>query len=192
MFEFLEGAFEELTPSHMVINCSGVGYGVEISLNTYTDLKSKTSGRVFVHLVVREDARLLFGFSSKKERTLFRALISVSGIGANTARMMLSSLGSDELIRAVVAEDLAAIKSIKGIGLKTAQRVIIDLKEPLSKFEIASLVAPTDNKNSQEALLALQTLGFNKTLAEKTLAKVLKENADCTVEDLIRLALKLL
>ncbi len=192
MYEFLEGAFEHLTPSQVVINCAGVGYSVEISLNTYADLKSENKGRVFVHLVVREDARVLFGFSTKKERLLFRALISVSGIGANTARMMLSSLGSDELIRAVVKEDLSAIKAVKGIGLKTAQRVIIDLKEPLSKFEIADRELLNDNKNRQEALLALQTLGFNKQLIEKTLDKVLKEKADCTVEELIRLALKVL
>lgn len=192
MFEFLEGKFEEITPSYVVVNCSSVGYKVEISLTTYTDLKDKSSGRLFVHQIVREDAQLLFGFSSKKERTVFRALISVNGIGANTARMMLSSLNSDELIRAVVKEDVGVIKAVKGIGIKTAQRVIIDLKDTFSKFEVADVGVQSNNKNKEEALLALQTLGFNKVLIEKALDKILKEKSDYGVEELIRLALKIL
>mgnify|MGYP000664769542 FL=1 len=192
MFEFLEGKFEEITPSYVVVNCSSVGYKVEISLTTYTDLKDKSSGRLFVHQIVREDAQLLFGFSSKKERTVFRALISVNGIGANTARMMLSSLNSDELIRAVVKEDVGVIKAVKGIGIKTAQRVIIDLKDTFSKFEVSDVGVQSNNKNKEEALLALQTLGFNKVLIEKALDKILKEKSDYGVEELIRLALKIL
>ena len=192
MFEFLEGAFEEINPSYLVVNCSGVGFMVEISLSSYAYFKSKEKGKVFLHQVIREDAHLLFGFASKKERTLFRALISVNGVGANTARMMLSSLEADELIRAVVKEDIATIKSIKGIGLKTAQRLIIELKDSLSKFEISETGVPNNNKNREEALLALQTLGFNKLLIEKTLDKILKNDSDYGVEDLIRLALKVL
>lgn len=192
MFEFLEGKFEEITPSYVVVNCSSIGYKVEISLTTYTDLKDKSSGRLFVHQIVREDAQLLFGFSSKKERTVFRALISVNGIGANTARMMLSSLNSDELIRAVVKEDVGVIKAVKGIGIKTAQRVIIDLKDTFSKFEVSDVGVQSNNKNKEEALLALQTLGFNKVLIEKALDKILKEKSDYGVEELIRLALKIL
>lgn len=192
MFEFLEGKFEDITPSYVVVNCSSVGYKVEISLTTYTDLKDKSSGRLFVHQIVREDAQLLFGFSSKKERAVFRALISVNGIGANTARMMLSSLNSDELIRAVVKEDVGAIKAVKGIGIKTAQRVIIDLKDTFSKFEVSDVGVQSNNKNKEEALLALQTLGFNKVLIEKALDKILKEKSDYGVEELIRLALKIL
>lgn len=192
MFEFLEGKFEEITPSYVVVNCSSVGYKVEISLTTYTDLKDKSIGRLFVHQIVREDAQLLFGFSSKKERAVFRALISVNGIGANTARMMLSSLNSDELIRAVVKEDVGAIKAVKGIGIKTAQRVIIDLKDTFFKFEVADVGVQSNNKNKEEALLALQTLGFNKVLIEKALDKILKEKSDYGVEELIRLALKIL
>lgn len=192
MFEFLEGRFEETTPSYIVVNCSSIGYRVEISLTTYTDLKDKNSGRLFVHQIVREDAQLLFGFSSKKERTVFRALISVSGIGANTARMMLSSLSADELIRAVVKEDVGAIKAVKGIGIKTAQRVIIELKDTFSKFEVSDMEPQNYNKNKEEALLALQTLGFNKVLIEKALDKILKEKSDYGVEELIRLALKIL
>lgn len=192
MFEFLEGKFEEITPSYVVVNCSSVGYKVEISLTTYTDLKDKSGGRLFVHQIVREDAQLLFGFSSKKERAVFRALISVNGIGANTARMMLSSLNSDELIRAVVKEDVGVIKAVKGIGIKTAQRVIIDLKDTFSKFEVSDVGVQSNNKNKGEALLALQTLGFNKVLIEKALDKILKEKSDYGVEELIRLALKIL
>lgn len=192
MFEFLEGKFEEITPSYVVVNCSSVGYKVEISLTTYTDLKDKSGGRLFVHQIVREDAQLLFGFSSKKERAVFRALISVNGIGANTARMMLSSLNSDELIRAVVKEDVGVIKAVKGIGIKTAQRVIIDLKDTFSKFEVSDVGVQSNNKNKEEALLALQTLGFNKVLIEKALDKILKEKSDYGVEELIRLALKIL
>lgn len=192
MFEFLEGKFEEITPSYVVVNCLSVGYKVEISLTTYTDLKDKSSGRLFVHQIVREDAQLLFGFSSKKERAVFRALISVNGIGANTARMMLSSLNSDELIRAVVKEDVGVIKAVKGIGIKTAQRVIIDLKDTFSKFEVSDVGVQSNNKNKEEALLALQTLGFNKVLIEKALDKILKEKSDYGVEELIRLALKIL
>ena len=192
MFEFLEGKFEEVTPSYVVVNCSSVGYKVEISLTTYTDLKDKSSGRLFVHQIVREDAQLLFGFSSKKERAVFRALISVNGIGANTARMMLSSLNSDELIRAVVKEEVGVIKAVKGIGIKTAQRVIIDLKDTFSKFEVSDVGVQSNNKNKEEALLALQTLGFNKVLIEKALDKILKEKSDYGVEELIRLALKIL
>ena len=155
-------------------------------------MKDKSSGRLFVHQIVREDAQLLFGFSSKKERAVFRALISVNGIGANTARMMLSSLNSDELIRAVVKEDVGVIKAVKGIGIKTAQRVIIDLKDTFSKFEVSDVGVQSNNKNKEEALLALQTLGFNKVLIEKALDKILKEKSDYGVEELIRLALKIL
>ncbi len=192
MFEFIEGAFEELTPSYIVVNTNGIGFRIEISLTSYAELKSKSKGRVFLHQIIREDAHILYGFASIKERALFKELISVNGVGPNTARMMLSSLNPDELVRAVVNEDIASIKAIKGIGLKTAQRIVVDLKDSLSKFEIAETVIPNNNKNREEALLALQTLGFNKLLIEKTLDKILKESSDYSVEDLIRLALKVL
>ena len=136
MFDFFEWKFVEITPSYIVINCGGVGYKIEISLNSYSILKDKTEGRVLVHHIVREDAQLLFGFESEKERKLFKHLISVNGVGANTARMILSSLSCDDLIEAVVSENVNVIKAVKGIGLKTAQRIIIDLKDNLSKFEI--------------------------------------------------------
>lgn len=192
MFDFFEGKFTEITPSYVIVNCNGVGYRIEISLNSYTVLKDKTEGKVLVHHIVREDAQLLFGFDSEKERQLFKQLISVNGVGANTARMILSSLSCDELIEAVVNENVASIKAVKGIGLKTAQRIIIDLKDNLSKFEIVKSETLFSNKNREEALLALQTLGFNKPLIEKTLDKILKNDASLSVEELIRQALKVL
>ena len=192
MFEFFEGKFVEITPSYIVVNCGGVGYKIEISLNSYSILKDKSEGKVLVHHIVREDAQLLFGFENEKERKLFRHLISVNGVGANTARMILSSLSCDDLIEAVVTENVNVIKAVKGIGLKTAQRIIIDLKDNLNKIEIVKTESVIGNKNREEALLALQTLGFNKTIIEKTLDKILKTNASLGVEELIRQALKLL
>lgn len=192
MFEFFEGKFVEITPSYIVVNCGGVGYKIEISLNSYSVLKDKSEGKVLVHHVVREDAQLLFGFENEKERQVFRHLISINGVGANTARMILSSLSCDDLIEAVVTENVNVIKAVKGIGLKTAQRIIIDLKDNLNKIEIVKTEITIGNKNREEALLALQTLGFNKTIIEKTLDKILKTNASLGVEELIRQALKVL
>lgn len=192
MFEFFEGKFVEITPSYIVVNCGGVGYRIEISLNSYSILKDKSEGKVLVHHIVREDAQLLFGFENEKERKLFRHLISVNGVGANTARMILSSLSCDDLIEAVVTENVNVIKAVKGIGLKTAQRIIIDLKDNLNKIEIVKTESVIGNKNREEALLALQTLGFNKAIIEKTLDKILKTNASLGVEELIRQALKVL
>lgn len=192
MFEFFEGPFDEITPSYVVVNCAGIGYRIEISLTTYSALKNKERARVFVHHIVREDAQLLYGFSTVGERRLFRALTSVSGIGANTARMMLSSMNTEELVRAVVEENIGAIKSIKGIGQKTAQRVVVELKDTLSKFEISDIPFVNHNKNKEEALLALQTLGFNKLLAERALDKLIQAEGEKSVEDLIRMVLKVL
>ena len=192
MFDFFEGKFVEITPSYIVVNCGGVGYKIEISLNSYSILKDKSEGKVLVHHIVREDAQLLFGFENEKERKLFRHLISVNGVGANTARMILSSLSCDDLIEAVVTENVNVIKAVKGIGLKTAQRIIIDLKDNLNKIEIVKTESVIGNKNREEALLALQTLGFNKAIIEKTLDKILKTNASLGVEELIRQALKVL
>lgn len=192
MFEFFEGKFVEITPSYIVVNCGGVGYKIEISLNSYSVLKDRTEGKVLVHHIVREDVQLLFGFENEKERKLFRHLISVNGVGANTARMILSSLSCDDLIEAVVTENVNVIKAVKGIGLKTAQRIIIDLKDNLNKIEIVKTEITIGNKNREEALLALQTLGFNKTIIEKTLDKILKTDVSLGVEELIRQALKVL
>lgn len=194
MFEYLNGKFAEITPSYIVVDCNGVGYMIEISLTSYSVLKDLKEGKIFTHFVVREDAQVLFGFATTKERELFRQLITVSGIGANTARMMLSSLNADELVKAIVTEDTKTINGIKGIGTKTAQRVVVDLKDKLAKWEYSEetqIVGVTEsNKNRQEALLALQTLGFNKVIVEKTLDKILKDNSQLTVESLIKEALR--
>ena len=194
MYEFLEGKFEEITPSYVIVDCNGVGYIVEISLTSYSHIKDKKQGKIYTHFVVREDAQIFFGFATIKERELFRQLITVSGIGANTARMMLSSLSADELVKAIINEDSNTISKIKGIGTKTSQRVVIDLHDKLQKWEFSeqttSISTLSNNKNRQEALLALQTLGFNKVIIEKTLDKLLKENENLNVESLVREALR--
>lgn len=194
MFEYLNGKFAEITPSYIVVDCNGVGYMIEISLTSYSVLKDLKEGKIFTHFVVREDAQILFGFATTKERELFRQLITVSGIGVNTARMMLSSLNADELVKAIVTEDTKTINGIKGIGTKTAQRVVVDLKDKLAKWEYSEetqiVGVAESNKNRQEALLALQTLGFNKVIVEKTLDKILKDNSQLTVESLIKEALR--
>lgn len=194
MYEYLNGKFALINPSSVVVDCNGVGYKIEISLNTYSQIKEKKEGKVFVHFIVREDMQVLYGFADEKERELFRLLIGVSGIGPNTARVILSSLNSDELVKAIRDEDLKSINAIKGIGNKTAQRVIVDLKDKVQKWdyssEISSMASQKDNKNHEQALLALQTLGFNKIIIEKTLDKILKEDSQTDVENLIKEALK--
>lgn len=193
MYEFIEGKFEYKNPSYVVVNTNGIGYHIEISLTTYSEIKNMDSGRILTYHVVREDAHQLFGFSTAKERQLFRFLISVNGIGVNTARMMLSSMNTDELLVAIVKEDVNTIKQVKGIGLKTAQRVILELKDPLSKLDVDIINTNTvSNKNHEEALLALQTLGFSKLIVEKTLNKIIENNPDANVELLIKQALKVL
>lgn len=193
MYEFIEGKFEYKTPSSVVVNASGVGYHIEISLTTYSSIKDRDDGRILTHHVVREDAHQLFGFSTAKERQLFRFLISVNGIGVNTARMMLSSMNTDELLIAIVKEDINAIKQVKGIGLKTAQRVILELKDPLSKLDVDIInTSVHSNKSHEEALLALQTLGFSKLIVERALEKIISNNPDASVELLIKQALKVL
>ncbi|MGP1515712.1 MAG: Holliday junction branch migration protein RuvA [Bacteroidales bacterium] len=194
MYEFLSGKFEEINPSFIVINCSGIGYIVEISLTSYSILKDKGEGKVYIHFVVREDAQILYGFATLEERELFRQLITVSGIGVNMARMMLSSLSVDELVKAIVSEDSTAISKIKGIGTKTSQRIIVDLHDKLKKWEFSEqtplICGNPNNKNRTEALLALQTLGFNKVIIEKTLDKLLKDDENMSVEGLVKEALR--
>lgn len=194
MYEFVEGKFEQVNPSFVVVNCGGVGYIVEISLTSYSLLKDRTEGRIYTHFIVREDAQILYGFATLQERELFRYLISVSGIGSNTARMMLSSLGVDELVGAIINEDSSTISKIKGIGIKTAQRVVVDLHDKLKKWKFSEQISTNlnkiDNNNRTEALLALQTLGFNKVIIEKTLDKLLKEDENMSVENLVKQALR--
>jgi len=193
MFEYLKGKITDLTPASLVVECNGVGYFLTISLNSFSGFSGKTEILVYSHFHVREDAQLLFGFASKEERELFRSLILVNGIGVNTAIMMLSSVPPDELREGILREDVALLKSIKGIGAKTAQRIIIDLKDKISKTAApvtGQIFAVQDNTIKNEALSALVMLGFNKKAAEKELDKQIREHREIGVEELIKVALK--
>ena len=194
MYEFIKGRLTEKTPTYAVIEANGVGYLLNISLHTYSQLKEDEHCTLLVHLVVREDAMILFGFSGADERELFRQLISVSGIGPNTARMILSSVQPQEIIQAIVVGNAPLLQSIKGIGSKTAQRLIIELKDKLSKDLIPYEKLPGGhNTKKEEALSGLIILGFSKMVAEKALAKVIeREGSALPVEQLIRHALKIL
>lgn len=191
MLEYIKGTIVSLKPSHIILESNSVGYFVNVSLNTYTQLNGKESTKIFVHEVIREDAHLLYGFATESERELFRLLVSVNGIGSNTAIMMFSSLSPDEISNAILNENVNLLKSIKGIGVKTAQRVIIDLKDKIGKSPIGEqIVAPTDNTIRIEALSALVMLGFAKKPVEKELDKILAAQPNLSVENVIKLALK--
>ena len=191
MFEYIKGSVASLKPSHIVLEVNSIGYFVTISLNTYTQLNGVDAVKLFIHQVIREDAHQLYGFATEPERELFRMLISVSGIGANTAIMMFSSLSPDEISNAILNENVNLLKSIKGIGVKTAQRVIIDLKDKVGKSPISEqFVASADNTLRNEALSALVMLGFAKKPAEKELDKILAAQPNLSVENVIKLALK--
>lgn len=193
MYDFIEGILVEKNPVYCVIETGGFGYFVQISLPTYSWLEKQQRVRLYIHQVVREDALLLFGFQNKEEREMFRLLLTVSGVGANTARMILSSLTSDELQQAIQTGNTTVLQSIKGIGLKTAQRIIIDLNDKIRKEKITGELFPLkDNSLKDEALSALVILGFNKGEAEKTIGKILMDNKAVSLEELIRKALKLL
>ncbi len=191
MYEFIRGIIVERNPAHIVIEAGGIGYFINISLNTYSKFNQKTEGLIYLHQVVREDAHVLYGFAEKSERDLFRNLISVNGVGANTAIMMLSSLNPDEIAAAVTTENVAVLKAVKGIGIKTAQRIIIDLKDKLGKLtETSQIFLSQNNTILNESLSALVMLGFVKRDAEKVVAKILQEQPQTTVEGVIKLALK--
>jgi len=194
MYAFLEGKIAELNPAGIVIDCHGVGYQVNISLNTYSKLNGKESCRLFTHLVVREDAMILFGFADETERSVFQQLISVSGIGPNTARLILSALTPDEVIDAIVTENVRILQSVKGIGGKSALRLIVDLKGKLSRENVTKeIFGVKHNTGRAEALSALIMLGFNKVAVEKALDSILRnEGAALPVEQLIKNALKIL
>ncbi len=191
MFEFISGKMVELYPTYAVIETGGIGYNINISLQTFASLEGKTEAMLYLHQVVREDAHLLYGFYKKTERELFRQLISVSGVGANTARVILSSLSADEISRAIALSDVDTLKRIKGIGLKTAQRIVVDLKDKIGKGGAdQDIFAPSNNTLKLEALSALVMLGFAKSVAEKTIDQLLKQNPGHSVETLIKDALK--
>lgn len=193
MIDYIKGNIEELTPTEVILDNSGIGYRILISLQTYEGLNGKKDAKVYIHHYLREDEELYYGFASKDERELFRLLIGVSGIGASTARMMLSSLTSEEIRNAILAEDINKIKSIKGIGLKSAQRLILELKDKVVKGAGADnsvLFSPASNSTAEEATTALVMLGFTKTNVNKAVAAVLKEHPNATLEEIIKLGLK--
>lgn len=193
MLEYVNGAVAELTPTIAVIDCNGVGYGVNISLNTYTAIQGKKEAKLYLYEAVREDAYVLYGFADKKERNLFMLLISVSGIGGNTARMILSSMTPQELIGIIAGENASLLKTVKGIGLKTAQRVIVDLKDKIKNLEYGENTfsgLAVDNEIMEEAVSALNMLGFATAPSQKVVAQLLKDNPTSTVEKVIKDALK--
>lgn len=193
MIAHIQGKLVEKTPTEVVIDCGGVGYEIHISLHTYSQIPESEHIKLYTFLQIKEDAHSLFGFADKKERELFKLLISVSGIGANTARTMLSSLNPEQIIQAIASNDVGTIQSIKGIGLKTAQRVIIDLKDKVLKiYQIEEISTGSYNTNKEEALSALEVLGYLRKNAEKVLDKIIANNPSATVEDLIKQALKVL
>lgn len=193
MIDYIKGTITEILPTEMTLECHGIGYRILISLQSFEVLKTRGEATVYIHHYLREDDEQYFGFASKDERELFRLLIGVSGVGAATARMMLSSMSSDELRNAILAEDINRIKSIKGIGLKSAQRLILELKDKITKgagTEQTTIFQTVGNPNLEEATTALVMLGFTKPNVTKALAAVLKETPEASLEQLIKSALK--
>lgn len=191
MIEYIKGPVIQINPAYIIIETAGIGYFINISLTTFSKLEKKSEYKVLIHEVIKEDAHQLYGFADKEEREIFRLLISVSGVGASTARMMLSSLSAEEIERAIIGSDTNVLKSVKGIGLKTAQRIIIDLKDKIGKTGASGeIFTLSDNTNRDEALSALVMLGFAKSAVTKVLDKIVREEKNLTVEDIIRKALK--
>ena len=191
MISHIKGRLVEKNPTDVVIESGGVGYFINISLNTFSKIPDKEDLKLYTHLLVREDAHILYGFAEKSEREIFRLLISVSGIGASTARTMLSSMEPIQIRDAIASDNVGAIQSIKGIGAKTAQRVILDLKDKILKiYDIDEVSSSQDNTNKDEALSALEVLGFTKKQSEKVIDKILKGEPHLSVEEIIKHALK--
>lgn len=191
MITHLQGKLVEKNPTEVVIDCNGIGYLVHISLHTYSLLPNAENIRLYTFLQIKEDAHALYGFVEKQERELFKLLLSVSGIGANIARTMLSSLAPTQIIQAIATNDVATVQGIKGIGAKTAQRVILDLKDKVLKvYNLDDVSTSSYNTNKDEALSALEVLGFNRKNAEKVIDKICNEAPNASVEDLIKQALK--
>lgn len=193
MIDYIKGRIEEINPTEITIETYGIGYHILISLQTYEGLNGKEEAKVYIHHYLREDEELYYGFATKDERELFRLLIGVSGIGASTARMMLSSLTAEEIRNAILAEDINKIKSIKGIGLKSAQRLILELKDKVVKgggTDSSALFPTSSNAATDEAVTALVMLGFTKANVTKAVTAVLKDKPDASLEEIIKLALK--
>lgn len=193
MLDYIRGEVAEITPTYIVVDSSGLGYFVNISLNTYTALQKERSAKVYVHEAIREDAHVLFGFADKLEREMFQLLISVSGVGPNTARMILSSLTPTDLQTVIATNNVNLLKSVKGIGAKTAQRIIVDLKDKIKRGDDTLLVQlETQSETYEQAVAALVMLGYTQQAVQKAVGKLLKEQPDAKVEDLIKKALKIL
>lgn len=195
MYAYIEGKLSEQNPACVTVDCGGVGYEIHISLHTYAQIKDKEKVKLWVYQAVREDALLLFGFADKTEKELFLQLISVSGVGANTARVIISTLGPELAVRSILDGDVKKVQSVKGIGLKTAQRIIVDLRDRISKLEIASAssaLLPQFRPERDEAVSALITLGFAKNAVEKTVDALLAKQPDLNTENIIKQALRML
>ena len=191
MISHIQGKLVEKKPTNVIIDCGGVGYNLNISLHTFSQIPDQENLKLFTHLQVKEDSHTLFGFSTTSEREIFRLLISVSGIGSSTARSMLSSLTPKQVREGIALGDVALIQSIKGIGAKTAQRVILDLKDKILKvYDIDENSTPQSNTNKDEALSALEVLGFLKKQSERVIDKILSQDPDADVETIIKQALK--
>ncbi|MBO5017274.1 MAG: Holliday junction branch migration protein RuvA [Alistipes sp.] len=194
MYEYISGKIAEVTPTYAVVEAAGVGYFIHISLKTFSDIEHSNDAKLFVHFIVREDQQALFGFSTKIERELFRMLISVSGVGGNTARMILSTYSARELQNIIATENAVLLKNVKGLGLKTAQKIIVELSGKMLELGVDEMITPqTTAANSavyDEAFAALQMLGFQKAASEKVLKTIFKDDPAIAVEEAIRTALK--
>jgi Holliday junction DNA helicase RuvA len=191
MIAHIQGKLVEKNPTEVVIDCGGVGYHINISLHTYSLLPNSDQIKLFTYLQVKEDAHTLFGFFEKSEREIFKMLLSVSGIGASIARTMLSSLEPKQIIQAIASGDVGTVQSIKGIGIKTSQRVILDLQDKVLKlYDLDEVSMVLNNTNRDEALSALEVLGFVRKTSEKVVEKIIKEDPDASVETIIKKALK--
>lgn len=192
MIDFIQGHLDEITPTYVVIETGGVGYLSHISLTTYEFAQGKSEVKLYIHEIIREDTHELYGFGDKTERSIFRDLISVSGVGANTARLLLSSLNPKNVVNAILSEDVATLKSVKGLGEKTAKRIIIDLKSKINKGDVSldTNYSSIGNTNQNEALSALLVLGFDRKKGEKVLTQIVDQNPSAGTDELIKLALK--
>lgn len=196
MIEYIKGELTEITPAMAVVECNGLGYGINVSLNTYSAIQGKKEVKLYIYEAIREDAYVLYGFASKQERELFLLLISVSGIGGNTARMILSALTPSELCNVISSGNDKLLKTVKGIGLKTAQRIIVDLKDKIATTDmgtsatVASVAMSANTEIYEEAVAALTMLGFAQAPSQKVVSAILKEEPEAAVEKVIKLALK--
>ncbi len=193
MIEYISGKIAELTPTNVIIDNHGIGYDLNISLTTYSDLENKSEAKLLTHEAIREDAHVLYGFSTTRERQLFRLLIGVSGVGAGTARMILSSISTLELEQTIVSSDVKRLKSVKGVGAKTAERIIVDLKDKIKPSDATLFIEQTSLSDAyEEALAALLMLGFPKPQSQKVLTRLFKEEPTLKVELAIKKALSML